>query len=297
MIDNPPVNASSIEVRRALLQAIHDVGDDNMVEAAVIIGAGKSFVAGSDIREFGKPLEDPQLPAVIAAIQNCAKPFVAALHGAALGGGFELALGCDARVASADAVVGFPEVTLGMIPGAGGTQYAPRLAGVAAAIEMICSGRRLHADEALRRGLIDTVVEGDLRTGAIAFARGLAGRKRRLGTERVPAEDPAVIEQAATTALRAGKNRPPVAAAIEAVKSAVTLPFDEALARERAMFQTLRMGSEAAALRYLFFAERQAGKSRASKTSRRDPCPASASSAPARWAQASRCVSPTQDSP
>jgi len=258
-IDNPPVNASSIEVRRALLQAVRDVGDDPAIEAAVIIGADKTFVAGSDIREFGKPLEDPQLPTVIAAIQACAKPFVAALHGAALGGGFELSLGCDARVASADAVVGFPEVTLGMIPGAGGTQYAPRLAGIVAAIEMICSGRRLRADEALRRGLIDAVIDGDLRDGAVAFARGLKG-KRRLGLERVPPGDSEATEKAASAALRAGKNRPQVAAAIEAVKSAATLPFDEALARERAVFQRLRMGSEAAALRHLFFAERQAGK-------------------------------------
>lgn len=259
-IDNPPVNASSIEVRRALLQAVRDVGDDATIEAAVIIGADKTFVAGSDIREFGKPLEDPQLPAVIAAIGACEKPFVAAIHGAALGGGFELSLGCDARVGSADAVVGFPEVTLGMIPGAGGTQYAPRLAGVAAAIEMICSGRRLRADEAVKRGLVDAVIEGNLRAGAIAFARNLKGRKRRLGLERVPAGDAGEIEKAASAALRAGKNRPQVAAAIEAVKSAATMPFDDALARERAVFQTLRMGSEAAALRHLFFAERQAAK-------------------------------------
>ena len=114
------------------MHAIHTVDQDDAIQAAVIIGAGKSFIAGSDIREFGKPLEDPQLPAVIAAIQACAKPFVAAIHGAALGGGFELALGCDARVASPDTVVGFPEVTLGMIPGAGGTQYTPRLAGISA---------------------------------------------------------------------------------------------------------------------------------------------------------------------
>lgn len=260
VIDNPPVNASSIEVRRALLQAIRGVGDDKTIAAAVIIGAGKSFVAGSDIREFGKPLDDPQLPQVIAAIQSCPKPFVTAIHGAALGGGFELSLGCDARVASSDAIVGFPEVTLGMIPGAGGTQYTPRLAGISAAIEMICSGRRLRADEALQRGLIDAVIDGDLRTGAVAFARNLNGRKRRLSMERVPAEDPAAIEKATATALKAGKNRPPIAAAIEAVKSAALLPFDEALARERAVFQTLRMGTEAAALRHLFFAERQASK-------------------------------------
>ena len=259
-IDNPPVNAGSIEVRRALLKAVQDIGNDTAIEAAIVIGAGRSFIAGSDIREFGKPLEDPQLPAVIAAIQQCSKPFVAALHGAALGGGFELALGCDARVASPDAIVGFPEVTLGMIPGAGGTQYAPRLAGIVAAIEMICSGRRLRAEEARSRGLIDAIIDGELRSGAISFASSLKGRKRPLWLERVPAEDPAAIEAAAKVALRAGKNRPPVAAAIEAVKSAATLPFGEALARERSVFQTLRMGSEAAALRYLFFAERQAGK-------------------------------------
>ena len=260
VIDNPPVNAGSIEVRRALLEAIHSIGEDNAIEAAIIIGAGSSFIAGSDIREFGRPLEDPQLPAVIAAIQSCPKPFVAALHGAALGGGFELALGCDARVASPDAVVGFPEVTLGMIPGAGGTQYTPRLTGIVAAIEMICSGRRLRAEEARQRGLIDAVIEHDLRAGAIRFAHELRGRKRPLGLERVPQEDPAAIEKAATAALRAGKYRPPVAAAIDAVKSAATVPFDQALANERAVFQTLRMGTEAAALRHLFFAERQAGK-------------------------------------
>jgi 3-hydroxyacyl-CoA dehydrogenase len=261
VIDNPPVNASSVEVRRALLTAIRAVGDDPAIEAAVIIGAGNNFVAGSDIKEFGKPLEDPQLPQIIAAIQNCPKPFVAAIHGAALGGGFELALGCDARVAAAGAVVGLPEVMLGMIPGAGGTQYLPRLAGVAAAIEMICFGRRIGAREALRRGLIDAVIENtELRAGAVAFAHSLYGRKRRLGTEPVPLEEAGAIEKAASNALRAGRNRPQVSAAIEAVKSAATLPFEEALARERAAFQKLRMGSEAAALRYLFFAERQAAK-------------------------------------
>ena len=142
VIDNPPVNASSADVRRALLDTVQMVGADSSLEAALVMGAGTTFVAGSDIREFGKPIPDPQLPAVIAAIQNCPKTFVAAIHGAALGGGFELALGCDARIATSDAVVGFPEVTLGMIPGAGGTQYLPRLVGIASAIEIICSGRR-----------------------------------------------------------------------------------------------------------------------------------------------------------
>src|SRR6266516_1327895 len=144
VIDNPPVNAGSIEVRRGLLDAIRSVAEDPQIRAAVVIGAGKTFIAGSDIREFGKPLQDPQLPSVIEAIENCPKPFVAAIHGSSLGGGFDLALGCDARVASRDAFVGLPEVTLGMIPGAGGTQRVPRLAGVSAAIQMICSGRRVR---------------------------------------------------------------------------------------------------------------------------------------------------------
>jgi 3-hydroxyacyl-CoA dehydrogenase len=261
VIDNPPVNASSVEVRRALFEAICAVGDDPSIKAAIIIGAGSTFVAGSDIREFGKPLEDPQLPAVISAIQGCAKPFVAAIHGAALGGGFELALACDARVAVPDAVVGMPEVTLGMIPGAGGTQHIARLIGIAAAIEMICSGRRVRANEALQRGLIDAVIENsDLRAGAVAFARNSATRKRHLGTEHVRPEDAALIEKAASAALRAGRNRPQIAAAIEAVKSAALLPFEEALANERAVFQKLRMGRDAAALRYLFFGERQAAR-------------------------------------
>jgi 3-hydroxyacyl-CoA dehydrogenase len=260
LIDNPPVNASSTDVRRALLDAVQRVEDDSSIEAAIIIGAGNTFVAGSDIREFGKPIPDPQLPAVIAAIQNCPKAFVAAIHGAALGGGFELALGCDGRIAASEAVVGFPEVTLGMIPGAGGTQYLPRLAGIAAAIEMICSGRRIGATEAKQRGLIDAIAEGELRAGAVALARRRQGHKRPLGAESVAPESADAVEKAASDALRAGRNRPQIVAAIEAVKSAATLPFQKALAKERAVFQTLRMSNEAAALRHLFFAERLAGK-------------------------------------
>jgi len=178
VIDNPPVNAGSRAVRNGLLDAVRAISEAPDIHAAVIIGAGNTFVAGSDIKEFGKPLEEPQLPAVIAAIESCAKPFVAAIHGASLGGGYELALGCDARVAAPGAVVGLPEVTLGMIPGAGGTQRLPRLVGVAKAIEIVCSGRRVGAKEAAAIGMIDKVVEGDLRSGAVAHARSLGGRKR-----------------------------------------------------------------------------------------------------------------------
>jgi 3-hydroxyacyl-CoA dehydrogenase len=261
VIDNPPVNASSVDVRRALLSAIYAVENDAGVEAAVIVGAANTFVAGSDIREFGEPLEDPPLPQIISAIQLCSKPFVAAIHGSALGGGFELALGCDVRLADSGAVVGMPEVMLGMIPGAGGTQYIPRLIGIAAAIEMICSGRRIGAADAARSGLIDAVIgNGGVRAEAVTFARTLHGRKRPLYAEPVPASDPVAVEKAASGALRAGRNRPQIVAAIESVKSAASLPIGEALARERAVFQTLRVGTEAAALRYLFFAERQSAK-------------------------------------
>jgi 3-hydroxyacyl-CoA dehydrogenase len=259
VIDNPPVNAGSAAVRSGLLEAVAAVAADPALEAGVIIGAGGTFVAGSDIREFGQPLAEPQLPAVLAALAACPKPFVAALHGAALGGGFELALGCDARVAAMDAVVGLPEVTLGMIPGAGGTQHLPRLAGVAKAIEIACSGRRVKAAEALRLGLVDAVAEGDLRAAAVAHALALGGRKRPVSALPVPADPPEAVADAEKAALRAGKGRPPVVAAIAAIKEAATLPYGEALANERRMFQALRQSPEAAALRHLFFAAKVPG--------------------------------------
>ncbi|XHO84583.1 3-hydroxyacyl-CoA dehydrogenase NAD-binding domain-containing protein (plasmid) [Azospirillum sp. A29] len=269
VIDNPPVNAGSTAVRRGLLDAVATVAADPDLEAAVLIGAGKTFIAGSDLREFGQPLEEPQLPAVIAAIEACAKPVVAALHGAALGGGFELALGCDARVAASGTRVGLPEVTLGMIPGAGGTQRLPRLVGASTAIGLICEGRRVSAADALALGLVDAVVEGavaegdgaqSLRALAIAHARGLAGAKNRVADRGVPAERAERIEAAASAALRAGRGRPPVVEAIRAVRAAAERPLDEALAEERAVFQRLRLETEAFARRHLFFAERDSAR-------------------------------------
>ena len=257
-IDHPPVNAASLEVRAGLLEAIAELAADASLQAGVIVGAGRCFIAGSDLREFGSPLQDPQLPAVIAAIEACSKPVVAALHGAALGGGFELALGCDARVALKGAVVGLPEVTLGMVPGAGGTQRLPRLVGVAHAIEIICSGERIDASQAARLGIVDALVDDDLSAAATAFARGMAGRKRRLRDETPPAAEPAQVEAAATQAIRQGRSRPQVLAAVEAVRWSTTLPVGEALQRERACFQELRLGREAFAMRHLFFAEREA---------------------------------------
>jgi 3-hydroxyacyl-CoA dehydrogenase len=260
VIDNPPINAGSLEVRAGLLAAVTAQGANPGVSAMVLIGAGTTFIAGSDLREFGQPLADPQLPAVIAAIEACGKPVVAALHGAALGGGFELALGCDARVALAGTVVGLPEVTLGIIPGAGGTQRLPRLVGVPKAIELICSGERVPAERALALGMVDSVAPVDLRAATVAWARALQGRKSPLRDRAVLDSDEAQISAAASGAMRAGKGRPAVRAAIDAVKAARTLPMDEALARERAAFQELRSSREARALRHQFFAERDAAR-------------------------------------
>ena len=258
VIDNPPVNASSHAVRQGLVAAIREVDGDNGVAGAVIIGAGATFVAGADIREFGRPLAEPQMPAVVAAVMDSPKPFVAALHGSALGGGFELALACDARIAAPGTRVGLPEVTLGMIPGAGGTQHVPRIVGIATAIGIVCSGRHIEAGEAQRLGLVDRIAQGDLRKEAVAMVPGTA--KRRLREAKVPPEDAARVEEAAQAALKAGRKRPQVVAGIEAVKMSATKPYAEALAHEREVFQELRASPEAAALRHLFFAEREAVK-------------------------------------
>jgi 3-hydroxyacyl-CoA dehydrogenase len=257
VIDNPPVNAGSHAVRVGLLDAIAKVDGDTTLKGAVLVGSGTTFVAGADIREFGKPLEPPQLPAVIEAMVRSPKTFIAAIHGAALGGGFELALGCDARVAAPGAIVGLPEVTLGIIPGAGGTQLVPRLVGQAAAIDMICGAKRIKAEQALKMGLVDRVAP-DFRTEAVAMAR--SAPKRRLRDLAVAADDPAKVQEAADAALKAGRKRPHIVAAIDAIKASAAMPFDQSLAREREMFQKLRASPEAAALRHLFFAEREAAK-------------------------------------
>ena len=259
LINNPPINAGSLDVRRGILDAIEVLAGDASLRAGVLIGSGNTFIAGSDLREFGQPLQDPQLPAVIAAIEACAKPVVAALHGAALGGGFELALGCDARVASAKTVVGLPEVTLGMVPGAGGTQRLPRIVGVAKAIRLICSGERPNAALAKELGIVDAIAEDSLRQAAVRFASGMR-TKRRLRDETVPFDTQELIDGATREAIRAGRGRPPVVSAIELVLAARTTPIEEALQRERGLFQRFRMSAEAAALRHLFFAEREAAK-------------------------------------
>ncbi len=262
-IDSPPVNALSHAVRAGLVAAMADLAADDGLDGAVLACAGRTFVAGADVAEFGRPPVPPLLPAVLDAIEGQGKPVVAALFGTALGGGFELALACRLRVAVATAEVGLPEVKLGLIPGAGGTQRLPRLIGIPAAADLATSGRRVKAAEALRLGIVDRVVDGDLLEGALAVL-----------AERIAAGDlpPAVsarpvppVDAAAADALLADVRKKargmeaPVEAA-RAVLRAAELPFAEGMAAERAAFERLRDGDQSKALRHVFFAEREAPK-------------------------------------
>ncbi len=261
LIDNPPVNASSQAVRAGLAAAVKDAFEDASVEAIVIACEGRTFVAGADIREFGKTPLAPFLTDVLQVIENGPKPVVAAIHGTALGGGFELALACHARVMARGAKVGLPEVKLGVLPGAGGTQRTPRLAGMLAALDLVTSGRQVKADEAQKLGLVDLVTDGDLRAEAAAYARGLVGKPlRRSGELPIPTFDAGAFEKArAAVAAKARGQISPVRAA-DAVAMAATLPIAQALPRERAMFLELLPSPQAKALRHVFFAEREVAR-------------------------------------
>lgn len=256
-INNPPVNAGSHAVREGIVTSIAMAGEAG-AEGAILLGAGRSFIAGSDLREFNKPLAWPELPDVIAAIESAPFPVVAALHGVALGGGLELALGCDYRVAAPNTMVGLPEVSLGIIPGAGGTQRLPRLIGRSKAMDLICRAARIPASEALPLGLVDALAEGDLLEDAKAFLAA-APRPKRLSRDLTPPEESEeALEAAAAAALKRGKGRPNVVEAIRLVKASVE-DAGPVLADERETFQKLRRSPEAHALRALFFAERRAG--------------------------------------
>jgi 3-hydroxyacyl-CoA dehydrogenase len=260
-IDNPPVNATSHAVREGLKSAVERAASDPAVEAIVIAAAGRTFVAGADIREQGKPPQPPVLPEVCNAIENCDKPVVAAIHGTALGGGFELTLAAHARIATADARVGLPEVNLGIIPGAGGTQRAPRLCGVPAAIDLVTSGRPLPAPRAQSLGLIDRIAQDDLRAEAVAFARELVGKPlRRTGALSVPDFDRAAAEQQIAAVEKKARGQVSPGNAGRAVLMSAELPIGEGLTRERAIYSELVTSDQAAALRHVFFAERQAAK-------------------------------------
>src|SRR5271170_7624517 len=176
-INNPPVNAISVGVRVAILDGVAKLTQDSDIKAGVLACEGRTFMAGADITEFGKPPLSPGLHEAIAALENSAKPIVAAIHGTALGGGLEVALACHYRVAVATAKVGLPEVKLGILPGAGGTQRLPRLIGVEAALEIIVSGDPISATQAAKTGVVDKIIAGDLLEGAVAYAQELAARK------------------------------------------------------------------------------------------------------------------------
>jgi 3-hydroxyacyl-CoA dehydrogenase len=260
--DNPPVNALGHAVREGLARTLGEALADDRVAAIVIACAGRTFFAGADITEFGKPPKAPALSEVIATIEGSPKPVVAALHGTALGGGFEVALGCHYRVAVASAQVGLPEVGLGIIPGAGGTQRLPRIVGIAAALDVIIGGKRLKATVAHELGIIDAVVEDPLTEAAIAFAADLVARNagpQPTGARAVTgsADDVAAARTQYARRYR-GYNAP--FRAIDAVEATLTLPLDAGLKHERELFLACNATVEARALQHAFFAERQAAK-------------------------------------
>src|SRR5215470_7643753 len=265
-IDNPPVNAMKYEVRVGLRDLVLRATAEPANSAVVIACAGRTFVAGADITEFGKPPRQPTAIAVIEAVEACPKPVIAALHGTPLGGGLELALGCHFRVAAPGTRLGLPEIKLGIIPGAGGTQRLPRLVGMEKAMAMILSGEPIPAREALDGGLIDEIVEGDLAAGAVTFARAAVADKRPLVLVRnrdeklASARDLAAFDAAAANYTRRvrGQDAPP--AAIAALRAAITLPVADALKHERDSFLELVAGDQSKAQRHIFFAEREAAK-------------------------------------
>ncbi|GGG00970.1 enoyl-CoA hydratase [Rhizobium wenxiniae] len=259
-IDNAPVNATSADVRSGLEKALAHADAAPGIRGVVITGAGKTFIGGADIREFGKPAIEPILPVVIEKIEASSKPVVAALNGAALGGGLELALACHYRIASPSAQVGLPEVKLGIVPGAGGTQRLPRLIGVPAAIELIASGRIAKAKEALSLCILDELAETDLVDAAIEAARRLTGASpRKTGELTAAPADPTEIDKASGKILAKARGQKAPAEAVRLVASSHR-PLAAGLADERATFLTLRDSREAAALRHIFFAEREASK-------------------------------------
>jgi 3-hydroxyacyl-CoA dehydrogenase len=264
-VNNPPVNALAQVVRAGLLEHVTAAQADD-TEALILACEGRTFIAGADITEFGKPPQGPGLPEVLAAIENSAKPITAAIHGTALGGGFEVALACHYRCAIASAKVGLPEVKLGLLPGAGGTQRVPRIAGVKVALDMITSGNPIAAEKALSLGLIDSVVEGDdLDAGALNYAKQLIVNRAPLKRIRDISIDPSTVETGFFEAARkqlAKRARGQIAAdrIVSCIQAAVDLPMEAGLERERELFTELVTSAESAAMRHIFFAERQASK-------------------------------------
>ncbi|MBB5684634.1 3-hydroxyacyl-CoA dehydrogenase NAD-binding domain-containing protein [Sphingobium boeckii] len=259
--NNPPVNALGAAVRIGLQAGIQQAMDDDSVKAVVIRCDGRTFFAGADITEFGKPPVDPWLPELVDFIENCPKPVVAAIHGTALGGGLETALACHYRVAVASAQLGVPEVKLGLLPGAGGTQRLPRVAGIEAAVEMCATGTPISAAKAEALGLVDKIAGDDtLAADAIAFAQDAISRGPRKSSEMPVKGDPASIEAFAKANAKKFRGFEAPAANIACVEAATRLPFAEGMAFEREQFTKLMFGAQSAAQRHIFFAERKASK-------------------------------------
>ena len=259
-LDNPPVNALGHALRQAIADMLAEAARDPDVRGIAILAAGRTFPAGADIAEFGMPPRAPTLPDLCDMVEGCAKPVVAGLHGTVLGGGLELALAAHHRVARADARMGFPEVGLGILPGAGGTQRAPRVAGARAALEMMLSGRPIVAAEAEALGLVDLVVAEGLRDAAIALAATAAVRPTRARTEGLRDHAANVAAVAAARARVRDEPLPGPGRIVDCVEAALLLPFEQGAAFERAAFVDLVASPEAAALRHLFFAQRRAGR-------------------------------------
>ncbi len=264
-LDNPPVNALSHHLREALMGHLKALREDPGVDAIVISCAGRTFVSGADITEFGtaKALASPNLPELCSMLETMPKPTVAAIHGTALGGGLELALSCHYRVADPKSLLGLPEVKLGLLPGSGGTVRLPRLVGPEKALAMIVSGNPIGAKEAHASGLVDAIAEGDLVADAVAFARSKVGAKLvpvRDRDEHTSGGDLVAFDALVKETTKKARGLEAPIAAAQAVRNALTMPFDEALKAERASFIHLVQGDQSRAQRHLFFAEREAAK-------------------------------------
>lgn len=270
-INNPPVNALSPGVPEGIAIAAENAASDDSVKAVVLIGGGRTFIAGADIKEFGKITSGQKrgirLNEVLERVENCSKPFIAAIHGTAFGGGLETAMACHYRVAVPSAQLGQPEVKLGIIPGAGGTQRLPRLIGVAKAAELCAIGDPISAAQAHHLGLVDRIIEGDLQEGALAFARELvaAGTPPRRTCDIDDRFGDAAERDAAITALKQtlakrARGRQAPLNAIAAVEAAATLPFDEGLNKEAELFNECLFADESKAMIHVFFGEREVRK-------------------------------------
>jgi len=261
VIDSPPVNALGLAVRKAIVANVQELATRSDVDAIVLRCAGRTFFAGADITEFGRPFDAPDLNEVVAVLEDSPKIVVAAIHGTVLGGGLEVALGTHYRIAAESAKAGFPEIGLGLLPGAGGTQRGPRAMDAGAAFALITSGKPVGAREALTNGLFDKVTGGDLAADAVAYARELADAGAPL--RRLKDEAPRVSDAPALNAAMAKAKASRSAAmrgCAQAIELALTTPFDEGLVQEREIFDRLMAGAESRALRHIFFAEREAGK-------------------------------------